>query len=402
MGSDNSKPEESKVVPSGEDKQADLCANLLDATKDERQDAMALMRKTVESGAGVATDYVTGTRSAKNEIVQSKDRCQIYFQALKDKPPQGKAKEAVALCFQYVMRPLIYVIAFYVKLMKCLYKIYKVLPLNCLQIIFGLGLCFYGGIYFATIACIEAFRQFGGDLLMEQIEYLWEEGARAQTAVFDDFDLDQGKAATKMSYGELITHETAVAMGAVKDPTQVTKAIQYLLTIWLTVIAVVKFQFAKTVTLCLGVAEMLTLPAVRFFGPPVAMALGPKLEQWSFALISGTMQVIAVIVACYVQAIISAFYSGLRGGTMFAQGLINLLAYYGVMDKFGNYVARDDDGKFDPNLSIVDECIGYPLAALGFAWQFTNGFVLPWPESLVLFPLTITEWFFKWQIFSPQ
>ena len=49
---------------------------------------------------------------------------------------------------------------------------------------------------------------------------------------------------------------------------------------------------------------------------------------------------------------------------MFSEGFINILSEKGWLDNAP--VAKDKDGKFDPNLSIVDECIGYPLAAAGF------------------------------------
>merc|ERR1712070_990441 len=97
-------------------------------------------------------------------------------------------------------------------------------------------------------------------------------------AIQKDFQVDSNKDGIKdveqMSYNELLKHETAVVLMAVKDPTAVTKAVSYLMTIWISVIAVVRCEFAKTVALCLGIAEILELPMVRFLGTPVAMALG--------------------------------------------------------------------------------------------------------------------------------
>ena len=76
------------------------------------------------------------------------------------------------------------------------------------------------------------------------------------------------------------THVTLVSMAAVKDPSRLQKALQLVFTTWLVVLAVLKFQFAKTVSLCLAVAEMLEMPACQVLGPALAIALGPDLNHW--------------------------------------------------------------------------------------------------------------------------
>lgn len=309
---------------------------------------------------------------------------------------------ALAACLKYFVIPLLYIAKIYFWLAKVVYKIYTVLPINILQMIFGAGLCFFGGTYFATIAAIEAFRQFGGELLWEQLKIVWTAAGEAQIAVAADAKVDKDgnniPDVEEMNVNDRLTHTAKVSMMAVKDPMAMQKALTFLWTTWLSVLAVLKFQFAKTVTLCLGIAEMLELPICRVLGPVIAMALGPDLNHWCFAIISITVKIIAVVIAAYVQAIISAFYSGLRGGKMFAEGFINVLAQQGIMDKC-TCVAKDANGKFDPDASYLDECLAYPLAAAGFYWQFTNAFLLPFPWSIIMLPLTIVDWILKWQIF---
>ena len=53
---------------------------------------------------------------------------------------------------------------------------------------------------------------------------------------------------------------------------------------------------------------------------------------------------------------------------------------------------------FDPDESYLDEAIGYGLAAFGFLFQIFNGFALPFPLNIVFLPLTIIEWFLRFQI----
>merc|ERR1719230_919046 len=132
---------------------------------------------------------------------------------------------------------------------------------------------------------------------------------------------------------------------------------------------------------------MVKFPLIRAFSPMVNAALGEKLAKWTRTIIETTLTFFAVILAWYLQMIISAFYSGLRGGRMFADGLIDLLEEQGLMTKVP-FIAQP----FDPNESYVDEAVGYAVAAIGFSFQFFNGFTLPLPLNLVFLPLTIIEW----------
>jgi len=41
--------------------------------------------------------------------------------------------------------------------------------------------------------------------------------------------------------------------------------------------------------------------------------------------------------------------------------------------------------------TYLDEILGWSLAAIGFYFQYTLGFSVPFPLNIVLFPLQITE-----------
>jgi len=48
--------------------------------------------------------------------------------------------------------------------------------------------------------------------------------------------------------------------------------------------------------------------------------------------------------------------------------------------------------------TMLDEFVGWGLAALGFLFQISFGFHLPFPFNIVLFPLTVTEHSIRWMI----
>ena len=43
---------------------------------------------------------------------------------------------------------------------------------------------------------------------------------------------------------------------------------------------------------------------------------------------------------------------------------------------------------------------GYAVAALGFYYQYAWGFALPFPLSLLFFPLSWIEWYIRWAVTS--
>eukprot|EP00440_Ansanella_granifera_P072303 gb/GFBE01078466.1/.p1 GENE.gb/GFBE01078466.1/~~gb/GFBE01078466.1/.p1 ORF type:complete len:382 (+),score=110.96 gb/GFBE01078466.1/:1-1146(+) len=310
------------------------------------------------------------------------------------------AKKCLRFTMVYLVKPLIIVVMIYVFIMRMLYKVYQVLPMNLLRMIFGVGLCFFGGTYFMSIAAFEAFRNFGGQMLLDELAVCWDQAMLVKKAneIDDKIDADQDGTADvqQMSYNDLINHKAKMAMVAVQQPDRLMKATQYLFTAWVSVIAVLKAQFAQTVAIALGIADMLELPACQIFAPIVAVMMGKDLQHWVAPSIGITIKVIAVVSASYIQAIISAFYSGLRGGRMFGSAFV-----HGVLPYVGPYLpASCIDQPFDPDKSYIDEMIGFPLAAAGFYYQFTSGFVLDFPENLIMLPCTIVEWVLRWNVFT--
>ncbi|CAE8680753.1 unnamed protein product [Polarella glacialis] len=316
-------------------------------------------------------------------------------------------KQGIRFAMKYLVKPAIIIIMVYVWIAKQLYKVYKLLPTNIIQMVFGGGLCFFGGEYFMSIAAAEAFRNFGGKQLLEELAICWDQALLVEAANVIDDKLDDDKNGIvdveELGYNELINRKAKMAMIAITRPDRLMNATQYLFSAYIAVIATLKMQFARTVAIALGIAEMLELPACQVFGPVLAMLYGKDLQHWVSPTIITTIKVIAVVVASYIQAIISAFYSGLRGGRLVGEGFVNA---------FGNYlpdsvVAKKDDPEkpgekiFDPDNSYLDEIIGFPLAAAGFYFQFTSGFtgILAFPFNLVMLPCTIVEWILRWNVF---
>lgn len=305
-------------------------------------------------------------------------------------------KKGIACFLKYLMKPLILIVMLYIWIGKQAVRLYQMLPLNLLQAICGLALCFFGGRYFAAIAAIEAFRNFGGEMCWEELRIVWEQGSLSMEASeqddWTDANADGIPDVQQMSTNELISHKAKVVMAAVQDPDRLMKAITYLLTAYVSVLATLKLQFARTVAISLGIASMLEKPAVRMMAPLLGSIMGRDLQHWAAPVISTSSKVVAVTVASYMQAVISAFYAALRGGSMIGSAVIRGLSRL-----------SDSAKPFNPEESYLDEAIGFPIAALGFLFQLKYSFALPYPWVLLevpLFPLTLLETLLRWEIFT--
>lgn len=293
---------------------------------------------------------------------------------------------------------------------KAVYDVSKVLPWNVIQMIFGIALCFFGGTFLASIAAIEAFRCLGGKQVWESLCTVWTEGETAYKAIKKDADGD-GRPDLEQEYEgkELARQQMLQGMKAVKDPELVQTALVFLYTSWISVLATLKVQFARTTALALGIADCVKLPMTLVFGKALAFALGPDLKHWVDTIIDTSVKIIAVICAWQIQVVISAFYSGLRGGRMFAESAIHLLEEKGYLKSVPDFLAprskpvegKEDESELDMDSTYLDEILMFPLAAIGFWYQLNHGFTfvaLPLPIKLVLLPLEVIEWILEWKI----
>jgi len=297
------------------------------------------------------------------------------------------------------MRFLALIVPIYINLYTKAYYYYSKLPKNVMSMIFGATLCFFGGTFVASLAAVEAARTMGLERMLENLGVVMKEMKVIKEAHEEDEQRDDdgdGVAdVDDLPPHELIKHKTVVAMEAVKDPAKLQGAVGGLWAAYLAVLATLKLQFARTTALALGIAEMVEFPVMRVCAPPLKLALGDKLAHWTETIVDSAIKLVAIIFAWYVQMVIAAFNSGLRGGRIFADALFSLALERGWMEKLPEWMAKQP---YDPDNSYLDEVVMYTLAAGGIAFQLGFGFTLPFPLNLILFPLQIIEWILKVQI----
>jgi len=285
-----------------------------------------------------------------------------------------------------------YVGLFYIRLFQEGYKVYVMLPQDIISAICGLGLSFFGGAYCASISAIEAFKMCGWERTKAALQDIYADACAVYEAHLadsaKDTDGDGVRDVATLSANDLLTRKLAVAAMAVKDPEKLSTAVGGLYTSWLAVQAVLRLEFAKTITLGVSIATMVT-PTLQKLGVPVLAHVVPQpYHHWIPLLVANTARAIGVAFAWKLQEVVSAAHLALVGGLLFARSVLAWARAKGY-------------GLPKPEDTYLDEVVGYGVAALGFCCQFLWGMGLPFPLNLVFFPLGIVEWYLRWTITVP-
>ena len=79
----------------------------------------------------------------------------------------------------------------------------------------------------------------------------------------------------------------------------------------------------------------------------------------------------------------------LQGGEIFAKNVFAFL---------NKYVLTAPGQAIDLDATMMDEYLGWAVAACGLWFQLFNAFELPFPFNVVLFPLTFAEFVLEWLV----
>lgn len=247
----------------------------------------------------------------------------------------------------------------------------------------GIIMCFFGGSFMTLIAAVEAYRNIGWEPTRLCLVSLYEDFQTIQIANKKDDEVDadgDGVADVKqISASSLMTRKTLLFLRTI-DPNRFNSAIGGLQASFLAVIATLKIQFAKAITLGTSIAKLVDPVAMRFVNPLVEKMLPVEYKKWSAPVIGYIVYSISMSIAWTLARVISALHSALAGGLMAAR---NVMAYLSEMNYY----------KIDHETTYLDEIVGYGLAAVGLLFQLSMGFQLPFLLSLLLFPFSLAEWF---------
>jgi len=247
------------------------------------------------------------------------------------------------------------------------------------QMFFGIVLMFFGGFFMTLIACIEAFRLTGYTPIMKALQLLWADYKKVKAASDkddeEDLDGDGVPDVQQISAKDLASRKILVFLKSC-DPTKISEATGGLYVGLVGVLATLKLQFARTITLGATIGEIISKPAIKF-GHPILCAVVPvDYQRWIDVIIMYICKSIGVSIAWNLQRIISSVHSAMRGAQMFTEAFAEFTAAFGYMALSRGY---------------WDEAFAVVCALGGFYLQINSWFSLPWILWFPLLPLVILE-----------
>jgi hypothetical protein len=275
------------------------------------------------------------------------------------------------------------------------YKAYKMLHPALLSVAIGMVFCFFGGVYPTIFAAVQAMQLTGWGTTKKALMDLGGEAQTilAESAKDDEVDADgDGVADTKqITPKELLMRKTQLVLTKC-DPQKINTAIGGLYMSWIGVMATLKIQFARTITMALTLAEMFQKPCDYFLKPGLNLVVPEAYKKWIPVCLGWLCKSIAMSIAWYIQRMQSAYASAMIGGLMVSRSLMSYMMEKGINP--GGLLPKDDKDTY------IDEVTGWSLAALGFYVQFKLNFAAPFPLNWLLFPFEWLEYYIQWSITS--
>ena len=264
------------------------------------------------------------------------------------------------------------------------------LPIDLAVAVFGLILCFFGGMFPLVLAAYEAFKISGWDTCRAAVGDLYSQFQtyRSASKVDDEKDDDNDGVADVDQIGakDLVARKLGLALRSC-DPNKVNDALGGLSQGCVGVVATLKFKHARTVALGVSIGNQLRKPAGMYIAPLLALAFPEEHRKWIPFTIDYLCKFAAVSIAWTVQSVISTVQCAIRGGLITSRALLRYANKKGVV-------------KIDEEDTYVDEAVGWCLAFLGVSFQLMNGLSLPFPLNVLLIPFRMGEMYLRWAISS--
>lgn len=272
------------------------------------------------------------------------------------------------------------------------YAFYKSLPEDQLQLIVGAIMCFFGGVYPALFAAIEAAKHGGMDTLTKAFSDLSEEALVVIEASKKDDAKDEDNNGVKdvqeLDSKQLILRKANLVLTKM-NPEKVNYAMASIYKVWLSVMAVLSIQFARTIALSVSISNFLNVP-MQHAHPFLKTLVPSEYHRW-IPIVSGWVtKSIAMSFAFYLQSIITAFTSALTGALIMSRATLKIMSTKGYT--LGGLIPTDHKD------TLIDEVTSYGLAFLGFTFQWKMNFSIPFPFNLFLVPVQFLENCIRWSI----
>lgn len=233
-----------------------------------------------------------------------------------------------------------------VMLCKAIYNVYCLVPLNLLYAGVGLIFCFFGGTYPVLFAALEAARLSGWETTKFALKDIADQALEmVKHSAADDLldEDDDGIADVKQIDSKALFQRKTNLVLRKCDPVKLNAAVGGLWMAWIGVVATLKVKFAATITLALTIADVVGKPIDMIAMGPLVAVVPTDYAKWIPVTLGWVCKAIGMSVAWYLQAIMSACTSGVRGGLMFSRSMVAFMSNAGIT--CGGLIPMHDEKK---------------------------------------------------------
>ena len=256
----------------------------------------------------------------------------------------------------------------------------------------GLLVAFFGGHFMVTIATIEAFRMTGWETTKNCILSLWEDYKVVKAAYEKDNLVDADNDGTydvlQLSKKDLTTRKLRLILRTA-NPVTIQSAIGGINAGVIAVVATLRVQFAESITLGASIGSTLIKFSEKTLHPALEAAIPAEYAKWIDPVLHYVCQAIGVSIAYSIQRVISTFHAAIRGGYLATKGILHYCGRRGFAP-----AAKVEEG------SMIYTAMALGIAALGFLFQISSFFGLPFPLNVLFFPVSIVEYVITWVVFE--
>lgn len=262
-------------------------------------------------------------------------------------------------------------------------------PQDLIPAFVGFFMAFFGGCFMVTIAAYEAFRGSGAyGTTMQAIEDIKLDFNKVMEQNKKDDELDEDgngiPDTQEMTNDQLFKRKVHLILKSV-DPKRVTNALGSIYTGFLAVVATLKIQFARALALGNSIGEVVTKPVLQYGKPKMDEFVPAEFQKWNEPVLEACSKILSVCIAWYLQRVISTVHSAVKGGSIFAESLLNYLIkkeYYKLPEGTSQ---KETEQKLSAGVTI-----------LGVLFQFYMGWGLIFPLNILLLPATLLEYFLSY------
>jgi len=215
-----------------------------------------------------------------------------------------------------------------------LHMLVKSLPGHILWATVGFMMCFFGGVFPATIAALEAWNQYDGCKSLGLCEDLYGEALMILAKSEEDDKKDENNNGVadvdECAPHKLFLRKTSLALRTM-DAEKVSGAITGLCTAWVAVLATLKVQFARIAALGAAIGDSVYSIVAVTIEPSLKHLMPHEYDKWITVACRLTCKAWAIYLCWWIQRYVSAFHCAVRGGLMLGRELVSFLNQKGYI-----------------------------------------------------------------------